>query len=63
MKGKVKVLWVGDGGVATGFARVNHSIINNLPEDKYEIHHPEGVLNSDVLVFMPKDKHRKLHKH
>lgn len=39
MKGKVKVLWIGDGGVASGFARVNHSIINNLPEDKYEVHH------------------------
>ena len=33
-----KVLWVGDGMVATGFARVNQSIINNLPEN-YEIHH------------------------
>jgi glycosyltransferase involved in cell wall biosynthesis len=39
MKGKTKVLWIGDGGVATGFARVNHSIIDNLPEDKYEAHH------------------------
>lgn len=39
MDEKIKVLWVGDGGVATGFARVNHSIIDNLPEDKYEIHH------------------------
>jgi len=34
-----KILWIGDGGVATGFARVNHSIINNLPKDKYEVHH------------------------
>jgi len=39
MTDKIKVLWVGDGGVATGFARVNHSIIDNLPEDKYEVHH------------------------
>lgn len=36
---KKVILWIGDGGVATGFARVNHSIIDNLPEDKYEIHH------------------------
>jgi len=33
------IIWVGDGGCKTGFARVNESIINNLPEDKYEIHH------------------------
>lgn len=36
---KAKILWVGDGGVATGFARVNHSIYNNLPKGKYEVHH------------------------
>src|SRR5690348_5266776 len=34
----MKLLWIGDGGVATGFARVNHSIIENLPSD-WEIHH------------------------
>ena len=39
MASKIKVLWVGDGGVATGFARVNHSIYGNLPKGKYEIHH------------------------
>jgi len=39
MSERVKILWTGDGGVATGFARVNESIINNLPEDKYEVHH------------------------
>jgi glycosyltransferase involved in cell wall biosynthesis len=38
MTNKVKILWIGDGGVASGFARVNHSIINYLP-DNYEIHH------------------------
>ena len=38
MDSKVKVLWIGDGGVATGFTRVNESIINNLP-DNYEVHH------------------------
>jgi len=36
---KKVIIWCGDGGCATGFARVNHSIINNLPEDKYEVHH------------------------
>jgi len=36
---KPVILWVGDGGVATGFARVSHSIINNLPENKYSLHH------------------------
>lgn len=39
MGNKIKGLFIGDGGCATGFARVNHSIIDNLPEDKYEIHH------------------------
>lgn len=34
-----KVIWIGDGGVSTGFARVNHSIYDNLPKGKYEIHH------------------------
>ena len=36
--GKKKILWIGDGGVASGFARVNHSIISRLPEE-YEVHH------------------------
>lgn len=35
---KIKGLWVSDAVAATGFARVAHSIIDNLPE-KYEIHH------------------------
>ena len=35
---KAKVVWIGDGGVSTGFARVNHSIQNHLP-DEYKIHH------------------------
>jgi len=39
MARKPTILWVGDGGCATGFARVNHSIINNLPEGKYNVHH------------------------
>lgn len=36
---KTKILWIGDGGVHTGFAQVNHSIIENLPADEYEIRH------------------------
>ena len=43
---KVKVLWVSDGGVATGFARVAHSIIENLP-DHYEVHHLAVNYNGD----------------
>lgn len=35
---KIKILWVGDGVISTGFARVNHSVIKNLPPD-YEVHH------------------------
>lgn len=34
---KPKVLWVGDAVAKTGFARVNHSLIEHL-KDKYEIH-------------------------
>ena len=34
-----KVLVVGDGGVATGFARVLHSIIDNWPSEDYEFYH------------------------
>ena len=36
-KEKLKVLWIGDAVTPTGFARVSHSIIGNLPKDKYEI--------------------------
>ena len=36
-KEKVRVLWIGDFITPTGFSRVNHSIIENLPRDKYEI--------------------------
>jgi len=39
MEKKLKGLWIGDAVAGTGFARVNHSIIENLPEDEYEIHH------------------------
>jgi glycosyltransferase involved in cell wall biosynthesis len=34
---KLKGLWIGDAVTPTGFSRVNHSIIGNLPEDKYDI--------------------------
>jgi len=37
--GKVKVLWVSDGEAPTGFARVAHSVIRHLDQEKYEIHH------------------------
>lgn len=36
---KVKILWIGDGGVATGFSRVSHSIIEYLDGDRFEVHH------------------------
>jgi len=34
-----KILWVSDGVILTGFGRVAHSIIGNLPNNRYEIHH------------------------
>jgi len=34
-----RILWISDGVVPTGFSRVAHSIIGNLPEEKYEVHH------------------------
>lgn len=36
-KERIKGLWIGDAVTPTGFARVNHSILGNLPENKYEI--------------------------
>jgi glycosyltransferase involved in cell wall biosynthesis len=36
-KERIRGLWIGDAVTPTGFARVNHSIIGNLPKDKYEI--------------------------
>jgi glycosyltransferase involved in cell wall biosynthesis len=36
-KEKIKGLWIGDAVTPTGFSRVNHSIIGNLPKDDYEI--------------------------
>lgn len=42
----MKILWCSDGGVASGFARVAHSIIENLPED-WEIHHLAVNHNGD----------------
>jgi glycosyltransferase involved in cell wall biosynthesis len=35
---KTKILWIGDAVATTGFARVNHSVITNLPR-RYDIHH------------------------
>jgi len=34
---KIKVLWVSDGVVPTGFSRVAHSLISRFPKEKYEI--------------------------
>lgn len=51
---KIKVLFVGDGGVATGFARVMHSIIENLP-DNYEVHHLAVNYNGDP--YKTKENH------
>jgi len=36
---KIRVLWISDGVIPTGFSRVAHSIIKYLPKDKYEILH------------------------
>ena len=36
---QIKVLWIGDGGTPTGFSTVNHNIIDNLPDGKYDVHH------------------------
>ena len=36
---KIRVLWISDGVIPTGFSRVSHSIIKYLPKDKYEILH------------------------
>jgi len=34
---KTKVLWISDGVAPTGFSRVSHSIIQRLPQDKYDV--------------------------
>jgi glycosyltransferase involved in cell wall biosynthesis len=46
MENLIKGLWVGDAVASTGFARVNHSIIEYLPK-KYEIHHLGINYNGD----------------
>lgn len=48
----MKILFCGDGGVATGFARVNQSIIENLPDD-WEIHHLAVNYNGDPYKTKP----------
>lgn len=50
---KTKVLWVGDGGVATGFANVNHHIIENLPSEDYDIHHLAVNYRGDFYETVP----------
>lgn len=54
----MKVLWVGDGGIATGFARVNHSIIEHLPADEFDVHHLAVNYNGDPYET---PKHHKLY--
>lgn len=53
MAKKTKILWIGDGGVATGFANVNHNIIENLPEDDYDIHHLAVNFRGDYFETKP----------
>jgi len=36
-KNPIKLLWVGDSVVASGFSRVTHGILDNLPEGEYDI--------------------------
>jgi len=38
-KGKKKIFWISDAVATTGFSRVAHNIIKNLPSGKYEVHH------------------------
>jgi len=56
MEGKIRVLWIGDGEVPTGFARVNHSIIKYLDQEKYEVHHLAINYRGD-----PHENHWKLY--
>jgi len=53
-----KGLWIGDGGCYTGFALVNHSIIENLPKGEYEIHHIAINYHGDAYETM---SHHKLY--
>lgn len=46
-------LWIGDGGCYTGFALVNHSIIENLPKDEYIIHHIAVNYHGDYYETVP----------
>jgi len=39
MSEKTKLLYIGDGVTPTGFSRVSHGILSNLPKDAYDIHH------------------------
>ncbi len=38
-KARIPILVIGDGVATTGFARVIHGIMRNLPRNKYDIHH------------------------
>jgi len=51
-----KVLWVGDGVAATGFARVNHSVIKHLDyrygDSDWEIHHLAVNYHGDPQPYL-----------
>ena len=34
---KIKLLWVGDFGVASGFSKITESVLDRLPKDEYDI--------------------------
>jgi len=38
-RGKKRVFWISDAVATTGFSRVAHNIIKNLPTERYEVHH------------------------
>lgn len=50
-KEKAKILVIGDGVVPTGFSRVIHSMIKNIPKDGYEFHHLAVNYSGDPHEF------------
>lgn len=46
-------LWIGDGGVPTGFSTVNTNIIENLPAKEYDIHHLAVNYQGDWIETKP----------
>ena len=37
-------------------------MLEDITDEKWEMHHPFGISNSDAFVFMRRTDHRKLHK-